>query len=142
MYFRGKSANTGVWSAGKEVLAKKMETSVMGYIGTTIRIDPSFLANQIPEFPSLGTIQRLCLCLHAQKLQLNTYASSKHLAEGRGNNEQRWRQEHNHHNPSARAPESKSAKHYGNMSSLPSTGIAVTERTSIWTSKACRSIVL
>ena len=78
------------WSAGKEVLAKKMETSVMGYIGTTIRLDPSFLANQIPVYPRLGTIQRLCLCLHAQKLQLNTDASSKHLAEGRGNNEQRF----------------------------------------------------
>ena len=39
---------TSLWLAGNEGVKKKMKTTKMGLIGTTIRIPPSFLANRRP----------------------------------------------------------------------------------------------
>ena len=38
---QGLEAKTGLWLAGNEGMEKTMETTIMGYIGTSIRI-PSF----------------------------------------------------------------------------------------------------
>ena len=39
---------TSLWLAGNEGVKKKMKTTKMDFIGTTIRIPPSFLANHRP----------------------------------------------------------------------------------------------